>query len=145
LPPVSGAILEAEGYQVETVTDGQKALDRLTAESFGVVLADLKMPKLDGLALLKEMQARQISTECIIITGAGTIDSAIDAIRQGADDFIQKPLNAERLNELKARIPKALEKYNLQQKNRELETKLEGLTHYGELTGRASRCATCTR
>jgi DNA-binding NtrC family response regulator len=134
-----GAVLEAEGYLVDVVFDGQKALEKLTSDVYGVVLADLKMPKLDGLALLKEMQAKQVPTECIIITGAGTIDNAVDAMRQGAHDYIQKPLNSERLTELKARIPKALEKFKLQQTNRELASKLEGLTHYGELSGQSEQ------
>ncbi|HEX6631317.1 MAG TPA: sigma-54 dependent transcriptional regulator [Gemmatimonadaceae bacterium] len=132
-----GAILADEGYDVETVADGQKALDRLTADVFGVVLADLKMPKLDGLALLKELQQRTIPTECIIVTGQATVDSAVEAMRQGAYDYIEKPLNADKLNRLKALIPKALDKFNVQQKNRELASKLETLTHYGELTGQS--------
>jgi DNA-binding NtrC family response regulator len=131
------AILEDAGYSVEVVGDGQKALDALSAERFGVVLADLKMPKLDGLALLGELQARAIPTECIIITGQATVDSAVQAMQQGAYDYIEKPLNAEKLNRLKALIPKALDKYQVQQKNRELSSKLEGLTHYGELTGQS--------
>src|SRR5512146_1149707 len=131
------AILEDAGYGVEVVADGQKALDKLTAERYGVVLADLKMPKLDGLALLRELQQRQIPTECIIITGQATVDSAVQAMQQGAYDYIEKPLNAEKLNRLKALIPKALEKFNVQQKNRELTSRLEGLTHYGELTGQS--------
>src|SRR3982751_3374319 len=131
------AILSDEGYNVEVANDGQKALERLREERFGVILADLKMPKLDGLSLLKEMQKEAISTECIIITGAGTVETAVDAMRQGAYDYIEKPLNAEKLNRLKALIPKALEKFQVQQKNRELASKLEGLTHYGELTGQS--------
>jgi DNA-binding NtrC family response regulator len=132
-----GAILGDEGYDIESVADGQKALERLTADTFGVVLADLKMPKVDGLVLLKELQQRNIPTECIIITGQATVDSAVEAMRQGAYDYIEKPLNAEKLNRLKALIPKALDKFNVQQKNRELATKLENLTHYGELTGQS--------
>ena len=131
------AILGDEGYEVEVVGDGQKALERLSSDSFGVVLADLKMPKLDGIALLKELQAKEIPTECIIITGQATIDSAVQAMRQGAYDYIEKPLNSEKLNRLKALIPKAIDKFNVQQKNRELESRLEGLTHYGELTGQS--------
>jgi DNA-binding NtrC family response regulator len=131
------AILEDEGYQVEVVGDGQTALDRLASDNYGVVLADLQMPKLDGLDLLKELQARQIPTECIIVTGQGTVDSAVEAMRQGAYDYIEKPLNAEKLNKLKALIPKALDKFSLQMRNRELSTKLENLTHYGELTGQS--------
>jgi DNA-binding NtrC family response regulator len=131
------AILEDAGYSVDVVSDGQKALDVLAAERYGVVLADLKMPKLDGLTLLRELQQRAIPTECIIITGQATVDSAVQAMQQGAYDYIEKPLNAEKLNRLKALIPKALDKYQVQQTNRELASKLEGLTHYGELTGQS--------
>ena len=90
-----------------------------------------------GSALLRELQQRQIPTECIIITGQATVDSAVQAMQQGAYDYIEKPLNAEKLNRLKALIPKAIEKFNVQQKNRELTSRLEGLTHYGELTGQS--------
>ena len=58
-------------------------------------------------------------------------------MREGAYDYIEKPLNAEKLNRLKALIPKALDKFNVQERNRELSSKLEGLTHYGELTGQS--------
>jgi DNA-binding NtrC family response regulator len=58
-------------------------------------------------------------------------------MREGAYDYVEKPLTADKLNRLKALIPKALEKFNVQQKNRELSSKLEGLTHYGELTGQS--------
>ncbi len=131
------AILADEGYTVDIAPDGQKALERLSDDRYGVVLADLKMPKIDGLSLLRELQTKQIPTECIIITGQATVDSAVQAMQQGAYDYIEKPLNAEKLNRLKALIPKALEKFNVQQKNRELTSRLEGLTHYGELTGQS--------
>jgi len=131
------AILADEGYTVDIAPDGQKALERLSEDRYGVILADLKMPKLDGLSLLRELQSKQIPTECIIITGQATVDSAVQAMQQGAYDYIEKPLNADKLNRLKALIPKALEKFNVQQKNRELTSRLEGLTHYGELTGQS--------
>jgi DNA-binding NtrC family response regulator len=131
------AILSDEGYTVEIAPDGQKALERLADDRYGVVLADLKMPKLDGLGLLRELQQKEIPTECIIITGQATVDSAVQAMQQGAYDYIEKPLNADKLNRLKALIPKAIEKFAVQQKNRELTSKLEGLTHYGELTGQS--------
>ena len=131
------AILSGEGYDVAVAPDGKKALDQLSTDEFGVVLADLKMPKLDGLALLKELQRLGIPTECIIVTGQGTVDSAVQAMREGAYDYIEKPLNAEKLNRLKALIPKALEKFSVQERNRELSSKLEGLTHFGELTGQS--------
>ncbi|MHB0948783.1 MAG: sigma-54-dependent transcriptional regulator [Gemmatimonadaceae bacterium] len=132
-----GAILGDEGYEVDIADDGQKALDRLTAGGYTLVLADLKMPKVDGIALLKEMRARHIPTEFIMITGQGSTELAIEAIRAGAADYIEKPLNAERLNKLKAQIPKLAEQYGVQQKNRELSAKLDNLTRYGELTGQS--------
>ena len=131
------AVLSDDGFEVEVALDGQKALDRLSADTFGVALADLMMPKLDGLALLREIQTRDIPTECIIITGQATVDSAVQAMRQGAYDYIEKPLNAEKLNRLKALIPKAFDKFTVRQKNRELASTLEGLTHFGELTGQS--------
>src|ERR687884_1507431 len=131
------AILQDEGYEVDVAQDGQKALDRLASETYGVVLADLKMPKVDGLALLKELQSRESTTECIIITGQATVDSAVQAMRQGAYDYIEKPLNAEKLNRLKALIPKAVDKFNVKQANRALTSELQALTHFGELTGQS--------
>jgi len=131
------AILTDVGYEVEIAADGQKALDRLANERFGVVLADLKMPKLDGIALLKSIRERKIPTEFVMITGQGSTELAIEAMKEGAADYIEKPLNAERLNKLKAQIPKLLEQFAVQEQNRQLSAKLEGLTHYGELTGQS--------
>jgi DNA-binding NtrC family response regulator len=131
------AILEDEGYTIDVVGDGGLALERLVGDAYGVILADLMMPNLDGLALLKEMQAREVPTECIIITGQGTVDSAIEAMRHGAYDYIEKPLNAEKLTRLKALIPKAIDKYNVRQTNRALTSQIEQLTHFGELTGQS--------
>src|SRR5436853_4820222 len=131
------AILVDEGYDVEVAADGQKALERLSTDRFGVVLADLKMPKLDGIALLKAIRERKIPTEFVMITGQGTTEMAIEAMKQGAADYIEKPLNAERLNKLKAQIPKLIEQFAVQVQNQQLSAKLEGLTHYGELTGQS--------
>jgi DNA-binding NtrC family response regulator len=131
------AILNDAGYEVEIAGDGQKALDKLANERFGVVLADLKMPKLDGIALLKSIRERKIPTEFVMITGQGSTELAIEAMKEGAADYIEKPLNAERLNKLKAQIPKLLEQFAVQEQNRQLSAKLEGLTHYGELTGQS--------
>ena len=82
------AILADEGYEVEVAADGQKALERLANERFGVVLADLKMPKLDGIALLKALREREIPTEFVMITGQGTTEQAIEAMKEGAADYI---------------------------------------------------------
>src|SRR5690606_18723563 len=131
------AILGDEGYEVAVVADGRAALEQLSEGSYGVVLADLMMPELDGLELLRELAQRDISTECIIVTGQGTVDSAVAAMRKGDYDYVEKPLNAEKLKRLKALIPKAIEKYTVREKNRELSSQLRTLTHYGDLTGQS--------
>src|SRR5687768_13642884 len=133
------AILTDAGYEVEVAADGQKALEHLQNERFGVVLADLKMPKLDGIALLKSIRERRIPTEFVMITGQGSTELAIEAMKEGAADYIEKPLNAERLNKLKAQIPKLMEQFAVQVQNQQLSAKLEGLTHYGELTGQSEQ------
>jgi DNA-binding NtrC family response regulator len=73
----------------------------------------------------------------VMITGQGSTELAIEAIRHGAADYIEKPLNSERLSKLKAQLPKLLDQYAVQRKNRELSARLETLTHYGELTGQS--------
>ena len=129
------AILTDEGFDVTVASDGERALDLLSKEPFGLVLADLNMPQLDGMSLLRNLKEKKIGTECIIITGGGSVDSAVEAMHSGAYDYIEKPLNAEKLNRLKALIGKALDKFAMQQSNRLLTQKLEGLTHFGEITG----------
>ena len=119
------AILSDDGYDVEVVGDGQKALDRLTTDPFGVVLADLKMPKLDGLGLLRELQKREIPTECIIVTGQATVDSAVQAMREGAYDFVEKPL--KRMTIVKS-VRKAAERGRLLEENRSLKDEIKALT-----------------
>ncbi len=131
------AILEAEGFAVDSAADGQKALDMLTGpggDAYAVVLADQNMPKLDGMSLLTELRQRKHQAQVIMITGAGSVDLAVEAMRQGAYDFLEKPIN---LAKLKALIPKALERAKLEQKNEELETKLESYTRFGEMVGQS--------
>ncbi len=131
------AILSDEGYDVAICADGQKALDELQSGDYGVVLADLKMPQARR-AGAAQGAAGQVHPDRVHHhhrPGDRRLGRAGDA--QGAYDYIEKPLNAEKLNRLKALIPKALEKYAIGQKNRELASKLEGLTHYGELTGQS--------
>jgi DNA-binding NtrC family response regulator len=127
-------LLEEEGYSVETATDGTEAWEKASDGSFGLVLADLKMPGLDGLELFARMREQNIDSEIIIITGKGTVTSAVEAMRNGAYDYLTKPLDLERL---KALIPRALEKYQVKTSNRMLQRQLESLTRYGEMLGQS--------
>lgn len=127
-------LLAEEGYDVETATDGRKAWDKVSSGEFGLVLADLKMPKMDGLELFASMRESGIDSEIIIITGKGTVASAVEAMRHGAYDYLTKPLDVERL---KALIPKALDKYQVRTANRELQKRLESMSRYGDMLGQS--------
>jgi len=131
------AVLSADGYDVVVVSDGTAALDRLTKDDIALVLTDLKMPGLDGMALLEAIRTRELLVECIIITGEASVDTAVEAMRFGAYDYIEKPLTKQKLTRLKALIPKAIEKEATRRKNRELSSRLEGLTSFGELIGQS--------
>jgi two-component system response regulator HydG len=131
------AVLSADGYTVVVVSDGIAALERLAKDDIALVLTDLKMPGLDGMALLEAIRSRELLVECIIITGEASVDTAVEAMRFGAYDYIEKPLTKQKLTRLKALIPKAIEKEGTRRKNRELSSRLEGLTSFGELIGQS--------
>jgi DNA-binding NtrC family response regulator len=127
-------LLEEEGYSADTATDGNQAWERVQTGQYGLVLADLKMPGLDGLELFARMREKGIESEFIIITGKGTVPSAVEAMRSGAYDYLPKPLDVDRL---KALIPKALEKYQVRTANQQLQKRLESLTRYAEMIGQS--------
>ncbi len=102
-----GALLSAWGYDVEEAADGQEALDKAVASSPAVVITDLVMPRLDGLGLLRALQAEVPFATVIILTGHGSIESAVGATKQGAYDYLTKPVDTDRLRLL---VQKALEK-----------------------------------
>lgn len=87
--------LKKRGYFAETAGDGQEALNLCKVEPYHIVITDLKMPRLDGISLLREIKASWPDTEVIVITGYATIESAIEAMKIGASDFILKPVNFE--------------------------------------------------
>jgi DNA-binding NtrC family response regulator len=127
-------ILSEDGYATEMATDGEEAWQKLQAGDYGLVLADLKMPKLDGLELFAKMRESGIESEFIMITGEASVDSAVEAMRHGAYDYLTKPLDLERL---KALIPKALEKYDVRTANLQLQKQLESLTKYEDMIGQS--------
>jgi two-component system, NtrC family, response regulator AtoC len=84
--------LETEGYQVDDAADGVEALDKLRERTYHVVLTDLRMPRLDGMALLAHLRSEHPRTEVIMMTAYGSVESAVEAMKQGASDYLQKPL-----------------------------------------------------
>jgi two-component system response regulator HydG len=127
-------LLADDGYEVDTATDGLTAWEMVKEGGYGVVLADLRMPEIDGLELFARMRKASISAEIIIITGSASVDTAVQAMRDGAYDYLEKPLNIARL---KALLPKAIEAHRVKQANRSLQERLTNLTRFGDLIGQS--------
>jgi CheY-like chemotaxis protein/anti-anti-sigma regulatory factor len=102
----TAAILEQEGYDVETATDGREALEMAARVHYDLVLTDLRMDDMDGSTLLHEMQTRHPNVVTIVLTGYASIESSIDALRQGVYDYLVKPCMVE---DLKRTVRRALE------------------------------------
>jgi two-component system, OmpR family, alkaline phosphatase synthesis response regulator PhoP len=98
--------LELLGTPVETAINGEEALDILKQDRFGIVFLDLKMPGIDGMEVLRWIKDNRPKTRVIIITAHGTIDTAVEAMKLGAVDFIQKPFTPDEIRELVALIQK---------------------------------------
>src|SRR5213082_133805 len=103
-------VLRQAGYDVAEAESGEAALARLLAEPFEVVLTDLKMAPMDGIAVLRGALEIAPATQVIVMTGFGTVESAVAAMQQGAHDYVSKPFKQE---ELLVRVQRALEKRRL--------------------------------
>jgi two-component system response regulator AtoC len=114
--------LSGRGYAVNTVTDGRAALDALRAEAYDVALLDIVMPEMDGLEVLKQVRAEVDPPEVIIITGNGTIETAISAMKLGAYDYMSKPY---RMAEIDVLVRRAWEKRRLARENVLLQSQLQ--------------------
>jgi len=115
-------VLRAEGHSVFCAGCGGEAMSLLRTQNAALVISDLVLPDLDGLALLKAARELQPEVEVVMITGHGSVEKAVEAMRSGAYDFIQKPIDSAGL--LKA-VAKALEKHRLSSENRQLRRQLQ--------------------
>jgi DNA-binding NtrC family response regulator len=111
--------LHDEGYAAVGVHDGIEAVQRMEKEQFDVLITDIKMPGFSGIELLETVKEKYPGTEVIIITGFGSISSAVDAIRKGAIDYVTKPFN---LDELGLRVKKIRDQKILKKENIALKT-----------------------
>ena len=127
-----GRTLEKLGFDVVVAADGQEGLERLREGGVHILLADLKMPKLSGQELLKAAKAIAPDVEVIVITGHGTVEDAVEAMKGGAYDFITKPFKRVQLEKT---IKKAAEKQALVLQNRALQRRLDALQEAGKIIG----------
>ena len=114
-------ILEYEKYEIDEAKDGQEGLDKLIANKYDIALCDVKMPKMDGIELLERVQMAGLETQFIMISAHGTIETAVDATKMGAFDFVPKPPD---LNRLLLTVKNALDKSTLVTETKTLKKKL---------------------
>jgi len=111
---VTNEILKINGYQIETASNGRSGIKMLEDNYFDLVLTDLKMPETSGMDVLDHILDKSPETQCIIITGYGTIKNSVDAIKKGAFDYITKPITSD---ELLVVVEKALKFKSLEKEN----------------------------
>jgi len=124
--------LTREGYRVVLASDGRAALERVQAGGVDLIVTDLKMPGLTGLELLRAAKAIMPDVDVILLTAFGTVEEAVQAMKDGAYDFLTKPFRREQLIKL---IEKALERRDLIEQNRALKKQLEDLRAKGQMIG----------
>ncbi len=128
--------LAREAGHIETAGDVNEALDKFDAGRFQLVIADVRLPgDRDGLDLVSALLRREPETTAIVITAHGTVETAVDAMRRGAFDFITKPVD---LNLIRQQVQKAIEHHRLRSENRELKDRLADV---GEISGIIGNCA----
>jgi DNA-binding NtrC family response regulator len=129
-------ILSPEGYEVKTALSGEKALEKISQESFDIVITDLKMPGMDGMELLAKIKEKDPEIVVIMITGYSTVQTAVQAMRMGALDYIPKPFTPE---ELIVVVEKALEKKKLIFENIYLHKELEAKYSFENIVGNSPK------
>jgi len=118
-----GDILRDEGYQVDTAEDGLQALQKVEKQHYDVIFCDIKMPQMSGEEVLDKLVAEGVDSAIIMISGHGDIDTAVSCIKKGAFDFIQKPLD---LNRVLITVRNASERNSLVTQTKVLKTKVYG-------------------
>ncbi len=114
-------ILEYEKYEIEEAEDGEIGLDKIEKNSYDVVILDIKMPKKDGIEVLTEMKQKGIDTPVIMLSGHGNLETAVEAVKKGAFDYIPKPPD---LNRLLITLRNAMEKVSLVTETKILKKKI---------------------
>ena len=127
-------VLSERGYNVEIANDGKTAVEKAHQEYFDIVLTDLRMPKLDGIEVLKNIKEISPTTTVIIVTAYGTVENAVEAMRIGAFDYVLKPFSAE---EIDIKIKRAIETQRLTQNNEVLRETVQNT--FGTIVGNSEK------
>ncbi|MEE9390096.1 MAG: response regulator, partial [Candidatus Aminicenantaceae bacterium] len=115
-------ILEDEGYSVKTTETGEEGLNFLKAQNFDLILLDIWLPKMDGIEALKKIKMLDEDTPVVMISGHGTVETAVKATKLGAYDFLEKPLTLEKVI---LTVKNALKQKRLEEENIQLREKIK--------------------
>lgn len=129
-------LFRRKGYQTLMAGNGKEAFQLFQQQDVDLVITDLVMPKMDGIALLESIKALRPETEVIVISAQGTIEKAVQAMKLGAFDFIEKPIDPRVISLL---VERALEKQTLVIQNRDLRSKLEDRFHFKNIIGKSEK------
>lgn len=125
-------LLEKKGYQVRGAGTGEDALEQLESATADLVLTDLKMPGIGGMEFIRRLKAKWPDMEVVVMTAYGSIDTAVEAMRHGAYDYLVKPIDRERFPVV---VEKALERHFLATENKLLRNRLETKTRFDHMVG----------
>ncbi len=128
-------IIEFEGHEVSLAADGKEGLEMALAGNFDVIFSDIKMPVMDGVEMLEKLVDNGVESAVVMISGHGTIDTAVDCIKKGAFDFIQKPLD---LNRILITLKNATDKTSLVKETKILKKKVEKVAGIPEIVGESA-------
>ena len=133
-PPIIAAVLEGEGYDTLTANSGHQAMEILRNSDVDLILADLKMPIMNGIELLEEIKIIDPDLPVIMMTAHGTVEKAVEAMQKGAYNFIQKPFENEQLVIF---VKKAVAMFNLIKENRNLLSTFRRQYRFGNIIGKS--------
>ena len=128
-------ILRRKGYEVDTATDGKSALSKLDEADYDLILSDIKMPGMDGMALLEAARAKFPDTHIIMMTAFGSVDNAVEAMRKGAYDYIQK--GSADPAEIELVVERALKYQDTERENKRLRSELQDKYSFSNMIGKA--------
>ena len=134
LRDVLSIMLKRAGYAVTSAMDGEEAIELLNKEIFDLVITDLRMPKIDGMEVLKAVKSASPETVVLIITAFASADSAVEAMKQGAYDYLTKPFQVD---EVQLIIRNALEKRRLTTENMLLKREMASQSSFAQLVGQS--------
>ena len=104
--------LKIWGYETVLASNGEEGLEKYRQQNFSMLITDIRMPRMDGLTMLKKIREKDAAIPILVVTGYPSVDSAVESLIKGADNYIVKPIN---MDDLHAKIGKAFEKRKVQQ------------------------------